>query len=310
MAKPKMSVLFMPSEDMCRATAAYSSFPLLFTCQTDNNEKINENWMKNEMRNLKSESNQNRLWFRPDEWTFHKRDRKRTRCLEREPITLLRGVHSTKQEKEEKKDRPIRICQYREKVDGPSQKHTTPASHTTNKTSFIIIIIILSYLDIKLERLAGKEPNGDIASSRRQQRSNEWMSRSGKSGCWATTTTCGSRSWCERGLSSTAVCEVIWNCCIIASWWIFVAAIRRKRSAAAAGRCRRIRRRMKGRWTWQRRMKMIGSAGIAVQMLQTVAAAIGGRCWSCLNSGSSRDRSRRYGNRRWIGCGCLGGGGT
>lgn len=33
MARPKMSVLFMPSEDMCRATAAYSSFPLLFTCQ-------------------------------------------------------------------------------------------------------------------------------------------------------------------------------------------------------------------------------------------------------------------------------------
>ncbi len=55
MAKPKMSVLFMPSEDMCRATAAYSSFPLLFTCQT---------WIiMRKMNREVSESNQNRLWY-------------------------------------------------------------------------------------------------------------------------------------------------------------------------------------------------------------------------------------------------------
>lgn len=126
---------------------------------------IMRKWMKIEWKmkgDLKGESNQNRLWYRPDEWTFHKRDLKRTRCYEK-PITLVRGVHSTKQESE---DRPIRICQYREEVDGPSQKHDTRITH--NKQRPCPFLLWLLYLDIKLERLAGEEPNGDIASSRRQ----------------------------------------------------------------------------------------------------------------------------------------------
>lgn len=74
MAKPKMSVLFMPSEDMCRATAAYSSFPLLFTCQTwiIITRKMNRGLSPNRIK-IDFDTH------RPDEWTFHKRDLKRTR---------------------------------------------------------------------------------------------------------------------------------------------------------------------------------------------------------------------------------------
>lgn len=119
---------------------------------------------------------------------------------------------------------------------------TTPASSTHKQQTKTLPFLLLLYLDIKLERLAGEEPNGDIASSRRQERSNEWMGRSGEGRCRSTTTTAGGGgSWrgrwrIERGLRP-AVCSnnivIFWNGCIIASW---MAAIRRKGRAAAAGR--------------------------------------------------------------------------
>ena len=34
-----MSLLFMPSDDMCLATAAYNSLPLLFTCRTQKKKR-------------------------------------------------------------------------------------------------------------------------------------------------------------------------------------------------------------------------------------------------------------------------------
>lgn len=214
------------------------------------------------------------------------------------------GVHSTKAQRSRWTDPHLSIS-----WGGRWPLTKQPASNTHKQQTKTLPFLLLLYLDIKLERLAGEEPNGDIASSRRQERSNERMGRSGEGGCRSTSTAGGGGSWrcrwrVERGLRP-AVCSsnivILWNGCIIASW---MAAIRRKGSAAAAGRWRI---RMKGRWTWQRRMKMIGSAGIAVQVLQTVAI---GRGWTSLNGGSSSSRDRWYGNRRWIGYGCLGGGGT